>query len=134
MHSGGIFDLATKEKEVADFEARTHAPDFWNDNVAAQKIMQQINRRKMWLDGWNSLRRKLDDAQTLRELAAESSDASHVPEIQAEADAVAKGIEDLEFRNMLSGEDDMKNCVLNIHAGAGGTEAQDWAEMLSRMD
>ena len=133
MHSGGIFDLDTKEKEIADLEARTHAPDFWNDNVAAQKIMQQINQRKMWVEGWKTIHRKLQDAQTLRELAAESSDESFVGEIKSEISFVEKGIEDLEFRNMLSGDDDAKNCVLNIHAGAGGTEAQDWAEMLFRM-
>lgn len=133
MHSGGIFDLDTKEKEIADLEARAHAPDFWNDNVAAQKIMQQINQRKMWVEGWKTIHRKLQDAQTLRELAAESSDESFVGEIQSEISFVEKGIEDLEFRNMLSGDDDAKNCVLNIHAGAGGTEAQDWAEMLFRM-
>jgi len=132
-HSGGIFDLDTKEKEIADLEARAHAPDFWNDNVAAQKIMQQINQRKMWVEGWKTIHRKLQDAQTLRELAAESSDESFVGEIQSEISFVEKGIEDLEFRNMLSGDDDAKNCVLNIHAGAGGTEAQDWAEMLFRM-
>ena len=133
MHSGGIFDLDTKEKEIADLEARAHAPDFWNDNVAAQKIMQQINQRKMWVESWKTIHRKLQDAQTLRELAAESSDESFVAEIQSEISFVEKGIEDMEFRNMLSGDDDAKNCVLNIHAGAGGTEAQDWAEMLFRM-
>ncbi len=95
--------------------------------------MQQINQRKMWVEGWKAIHRKLQDAQTLRELAAESSDESFVGEIQSEISFVEKGIEDMEFRNMLSGDDDAKNCVLNIHAGAGGTEAQDWAEMLFRM-
>jgi peptide chain release factor 2 len=95
--------------------------------------MQQITRRKMWVDGWGAIRRKLQDAQTLRDLAAESGDPSFLPELASEVAGVEKGIEELEFRNMLSGEDDGKNCVLNIHAGAGGTEAQDWAEMLFRM-
>lgn len=95
--------------------------------------MQQISQRKAWVEAWQSLQRKLHDAQTLIELAEESNDESYAKEIQAEVDAVEKGIGELEFRNMLSGEDDEKNCILTIHAGAGGTEAQDWAEMLMRM-
>ncbi len=114
-------------------EAKTHAPDFWNDNVSAQKVMQQINKRKVWVDGWGGIKRKLDDATTLLELAVESSDESFTSELQSEIASIQKSLEDLEFRNMLSGEDDDKNCILTIHAGAGGTEAQDWAEMLFRM-
>ncbi len=95
--------------------------------------MQQITRRKVWIDGWSGIRRKLSDAQTLFELAIESSDASLGDELNAEVAGIEKALEDLEFRNMLSGEDDIKNCILTIHAGAGGTEAQDWAEMLLRM-
>jgi len=95
--------------------------------------MQKINQLKMWVDGWKSANRQLQDAKALSELAVESSDETLIPEVQTEISGVQKAIEDLEFRNMLSGEDDLKNCVLNIHAGAGGTEAQDWAEMLFRM-
>lgn len=95
--------------------------------------MQEINRRKTWVDGWSSLRRGLSDAQALVELAAESGDASMIDEIGHEIAGITKSVGDLEFRNMLSGEDDPKNCILTIHAGAGGTEAQDWAEMLLRM-
>ncbi len=100
---------------------------------AAQKVMQEINRRKTWVDGWRSLHRKLTDAQTLLELAVESSDTSFEAELRSETATIEQGLGDLEFRNMLSGEDDAKNCILTIHAGAGGTEAQDWAEMLMRM-
>ena len=95
--------------------------------------MQQINQEKSWVEAWNTLHRKFGDAQTLIELAAESSDESFASELQTEIADLEKGIGDLEFRNMLSGDDDAKNCILTIHAGAGGTEAQDWAEMLMRM-
>jgi peptide chain release factor 2 len=95
--------------------------------------MQQINKRKSWVEAWSNLRRKLSDAQTLLELATESSDESFAAELQSEVPAIENGIGDLEFRNMLSGEDDSKNCILTIHSGAGGTESQDWAEMLMRM-
>lgn len=95
--------------------------------------MQQISQRKLWVDGWNSLYRKAHDTEALRELAEESSDLSFTAELQSEITVVEQGIQDLEFRNMLSGDDDEKNCIITIHSGAGGTESQDWAEMLFRM-
>jgi len=114
-------------------EAKTHIPEFWNDNVGAQKVMQQLSALKDWVEGWNILNRKLADSKTLIELATESNDDSFGPELDAEVNAIIRGIGDLEFKNMLSGVDDPKNCILTVHAGAGGTEAQDWADMLLRM-
>ena len=108
-------------------------PNFWNDNIAAQKVMQQITKRKSWVEAWASIQRKLHDAQTLLELAVEASDESQGGELQSESSVIDQMLADLEFRNMLSGDDDEKNCILTVHAGAGGTEAQDWAEMLLRM-
>ena len=131
--SGGIFDIDGKERHIAELEAKTAAQDFWNDNMAAQKVMQQISQRKEWVEAWQSIQRKLHDAEALLELSEESSDQSYLQEIQAEIAALEKGIGDLEFRNMLSGADDEKNCIITIHSGAGGTESQDWAEMLMRM-
>jgi peptide chain release factor 2 len=132
-HSGGTFDIGGKEKEVGELQKKTQAPEFWNDNVAAQKVMQVISARNEWIDGWNGLQRTLADAESLLELAEESNDESLAGEIDKELGTVEKGIGDLEFRNMLSGEDDERNAILTIHAGAGGTEAQDWGEMLLRM-
>lgn len=114
-------------------EAKAHAPGFWSDNIAAQKVMQQISQRKVWLDAWTGIQKRLVDAAALHELAVESADASLATELTAELEAISGMLGDLEFRSMLSGEDDQKNCILTIHAGAGGTEAQDWAEMLLRM-
>ncbi len=95
--------------------------------------MQRISQRKEWVEAWEVIKRRLHDGQALLELAEESKDESYAGEIQSEIENIEKSIEELEFRNMLSGEDDEKNCILTIHAGAGGTEAQDWAEMLMRM-
>ncbi len=95
--------------------------------------MQQISTQKEWVDAWSLLRKGLTDAEGLIDLAVESNDASFAEEIQKELAAIDKGVSDLEFRNMLSGEDDERNALLTIHAGAGGTEAQDWGEMLLRM-
>lgn len=133
MSSGGIFDLDKKEEELHDLQKKTTAPNFWDDNVAAQKLMQEISRRKEWVDAWQSLKKKLEDAEALIELAEEAGEDSHEEEINADLLAVHAGIDELEFKNMLGGEDDSKNALLTIHSGAGGTEAQDWAEMLLRM-
>jgi peptide chain release factor 2 len=95
--------------------------------------MLQISELNEWINGWRNLQRILHDSTSLIELAEESKDESFVPEIEKDLDSVQKGIEDLEFRNMLSGDDDERNAILTIHSGAGGTESQDWAEMLLRM-
>ena len=95
--------------------------------------MQQISRQKEWVEGWTALARRLSDAQSYVELAEESQDVSFAADIGKELEAVRAGIGDMEFRNMLSADDDERNAILTIHAGAGGTEAQDWGEMLLRM-
>jgi peptide chain release factor 2 len=95
--------------------------------------MQTLNQTKSWVDAWNSVNRELNDAKALSDLAGETGDEPLLAELEAEVSRIEANLADLEFRNMLSGEDDRKNCILTIHAGAGGTEAQDWAEMLMRM-
>ena len=95
--------------------------------------MQEISARKEWIDAWTAVQRRLEDTNSLVELAEESQDESLRDELNGELEAVRIAIDDLEFRRMLSGEDDERDALLTIHAGAGGTEAQDWAEMLLRM-
>lgn len=114
-------------------QEKSQAPHFWDDNVTAQKVMQDISSRKEWVDAWKGLAKRLSDASTFVELAEESNDASLATDIGAELQAMRSGLAELEFRNMLSGDDDERNAILTIHAGAGGTEAQDWGEMLLRM-
>jgi peptide chain release factor 2 len=86
-----------------------------------------------WVDGWNKLEAIANDSAALLDLAMETNEESVLDEIRRDIDKLKKGIERLEFKNMLSGVDDQKNALLTIHSGAGGTEAQDWAEMLLRM-
>ncbi len=133
MLSGGIFDLEAKETEYADLEQRKAAEGFWNDPREAQRIIQQSNGLKVWIEGWRKLQRMAQDAAVLIELAEEGGGEELVPEIEAELKKLEQGITDLEFKNMLGGEDDARNAILTIHSGAGGTESQDWAEMLLRM-
>ncbi len=95
--------------------------------------MQQISFLNEWIEGWERLKKLLDDTEALIALAEESNDGSVLEETDRDLQHVADGMGDLEFRNMLSGDDDERDALLTIHAGAGGTEAQDWAEMLLRM-
>lgn len=132
-NSGGFFDIEVKQSEIDALQQKTSEPNFWNDNVAAQKVMQEINTRKSWVDAWTSAQRLTDDAHAFLELAEESGDESLQKEIDAEITKITNALSDLEFRNMLSGTDDKSNAILTIHSGAGGTESQDWAEMLLRM-
>lgn len=131
--SGGSFDIEIKQSEIDALQQRTSEPGFWNDNVAAQKVMQEINTRKSWVDAWNTCDRTINDAIAFIELAEEAKDDSLQSDIDNEIRKVNAALGDMEFRNMLSGADDKRNAILTIHSGAGGTESQDWAEMLLRM-
>jgi len=125
--------LDVKEQQMLEMQARSSEPKFWDDNVAAQKVLQEINSRKLWVEGWNKNKAALDDVGTLIEMAEESEDASYEKEIASELRKVDDSLAELEFKNMLSGDDDKRNAILEIHSGAGGTESQDWSEMLLRM-
>jgi len=101
--------------------------------VSAQKVLQEIKILKSWIDVWKELDRLARDTGSLVELAEETNEQGIDKELEKDLDKIAKGISQLELRNMLSGPDDEKSAILTIHSGAGGTEAQDWAEMLLRM-
>lgn len=112
---------------------KSTAEGFWNDNLSAQKTLQEINVRKEWIDSWNRLNGAAADAEALMELAQEGNETSVGEELVEDLRKLEKEIEVLESKNMLGGVDDEKNALLTIHSGAGGTEAQDWAQMLLRM-
>ncbi|MBN9399446.1 MAG: peptide chain release factor 2 ['Candidatus Kapabacteria' thiocyanatum] len=122
-----------KRDEVAGRENLSEAPDFWDDQQKAQKIMQEIADLKDWVGAWEAASQAVDDVQALIELADEAGDESMEPEILAELERCQTAVDDIELRKILSGPDDDRNAILTINAGAGGTEAQDWAEMLMRM-
>lgn len=133
MIFGGFFEIDKKSAEIAELEKRTHESDFWNDNIEAQKVMQAISLRKEWVVQWQALDALCGDLDVLIGMADEAGDESMEGELATETDTVRQRLEDLEFRNMLSGVDDKRNAIISIHSGAGGTESQDWAQMLYRM-
>ncbi|MCP4401766.1 MAG: peptide chain release factor 2 [bacterium] len=130
---GGTFDVAGCQKRAGELEAVMAQSAFWDKPDAAQTTIQENKALQQKLDTWQGLERQFEDVQVLTELAEEEKDESMLPEIASLAEAVEKSIEDIEFRQMLSGPHDKSNAILSINAGAGGTEAQDWADMLLRM-
>ena len=133
MNCGGIFDITGKQDKVQALEQESSAPDFWNDNEKAQEVLKEINELKDWITSWEDLNAQAEDIGVLIELADEAGDEVTRQEAESQLDALQNGVENLELRRMLGEEDDQRNAILTIHPGAGGTESQDWAEMLLRM-
>ena len=119
--------------EVEVLEKESAAPDFWDDMENSQKVMQKIGSLKAKVTGYESLRSDYEDALVMIELADEEGDLSLLDDCTASVKDIETRIEDMTLSTLLSGEFDGKNALLTFHAGAGGTEAQDWAEMLFRM-
>ncbi len=129
----GSIGLAQLERESAELDAQAAAPGFWDDMDKAQKISQHAAIVKSKIDGYHTLCADYDDALTLIELADEAEDLSVLEECTEAVDKIRHAIDKQRLATLLSGEYDGKNAIMTFHAGAGGTEAQDWAEMLYRM-
>ena len=129
----GSIGLAQLERESAELDAQAAAPGFWDDMDKAQKISQHAAIVKSKIDGYHTLCADYDDALTLIELADEAEDLSVLEECTEAVDKIRHAIDKQRLARLLSGEYDSKNAIMTFHAGAGGTEAQDWAEMLYRM-
>ncbi len=126
-------EVPAKEEKIAELEYKMGEPTFWDNAEEAQKINQELNDVKISVDKFKSLKAKFEDAQTLWEMAMEDGDESLEEEIKDALDKVADGLENLQLEVLLSGPYDANNAILTLHAGAGGTEAQDWTQMLLRM-
>ena len=125
--------LKPLQAEVERLEAQSAEPNFWDDVENSHKILQRISQAKNKIAAYDALKAKYDDALTLIELADEEGDTSLIEEVTQNVDEVIHEIEDMRLTTLLSGEYDANNAVLTFHAGAGGTEAQDWVQMLHRM-
>ncbi|WP_370744679.1 peptide chain release factor 2 [Lucifera butyrica] len=126
-------DIAGRGEQIALLENKIGAPGFWDQPEEAQKIMQELTRLKDSVAQYDSLRRIYNDAATLWQLGMDEKDESVLPEVEELLQQLAKDLEHMQLSLMLSGEYDGNNAILTLHAGAGGTEAQDWAQMLLRM-
>ncbi len=133
MQCRGIFDLKEKEKEVKELEEQMAAPNFWDDQEKAQKVIDSCNALKTWTVPYQELTQRFFDAKELLPEAEKINDTELIQELAHSLERIEKDLSDLEVRKMLSGELDAKDCYLEINAGAGGTESCDWASMLARM-
>ena len=125
--------LKAMMSEIEQLENKATEPGFWDDMDKSQVILQRTSALKNKVEGYNTLVSKYDDAMALIELANEDEDLSLLEEAQSEVEAIKEELEKQRLQTLLTGEYDSKNAILTFHAGSGGTEAQDWAEMLFRM-
>ncbi len=124
-------DIDRKKVEFEEEQLRTQAPDFWEDPVRAQEQMKKVKGIEKWLVGYKNVRQYADELQLAFDFYKE--DMVSEEEVDADYGKAIKAIEDLELRNMLRQQEDPMDAVLKINSGAGGTESQDWAQMLMRM-
>jgi peptide chain release factor 2 len=112
---------------------KTESGDLWEDNNAAQKLLQQVSSLKKWVDDYKKVENQFSDIQTLIEISEAEGDDSVGEEITAEIVKFENMLEEIELKNMLADVDDKRDAIITINSGAGGTESQDWADMLLRM-
>jgi peptide chain release factor 2 len=130
---GGIFDIESKRATLNAYEDEMSDGAFWNDQEHARDIVQQVKILKGWLEPYDSLTARVASARELDELLAMEPDAAMAKDLDAEVERMAEELDAFELRTLLRGRDDFRDAQVEIAAGAGGTEAQDWAEMLERM-
>ena len=126
-------DIEKNRAELKDLQSQTEQDGFWNDLETSQKVSQQIKRLENKLKAYDKLTQDWEDATTLCEMAMEEEDASLLPELTQSYAQLETEVAERRLAALLSGEYDGNNAILTFHAGAGGTEAQDWTEMLYRM-
>ncbi|MDG2226790.1 MAG: peptide chain release factor 2 [Flavobacteriales bacterium] len=127
----GYLDIEVKEVEIDEEELRTQDPEFWNDPKTAESLLKKLKNKKYWVKTYYQVRMDFEDLEVLFEFNKEGEATEE--EVEAAHEKLVAAVEDLEFKNMLSAEEDSLNAVIQITAGAGGTESCDWASMLMRM-
>lgn len=128
-----LFDIDKKEQKLKELEEMTNHTEFWNDQENSKKVLQEIKVLKDKLLSYNSVKKEMDDTNVLIELGEEENDESIIPEVKHSVKELSKNLEKIEIDNLLSDRHDNSNAIITIHPGAGGTESQDWAQMLYRM-
>ena len=132
--SGGIFDIQAKRARIAELDEKSNHPEFWNDNIKAKQILKERDVLLALVKRFEDQARVLADVEAILDLASEGGESEDLTnEAMRELGSVSLAIDQLEFERMFSGKHDHAAAILMINAGAGGTEACDWAEMLLRM-
>ena len=126
-------DLEGARREVEELEEKTGDPNFWNDVAASQKVLQRTKQLKNKLENHERLTAQWEDLTTLVEMAMEEDDGSLLAEVEEGYAKLESALEEANLATLLTGEYDASSAILTLHAGAGGTEAQDWCQMLYRM-
>ena len=133
MSSGGIFDLERLREELARLEERMADPSFWGAQETAREVVQRVKELKGWIEPFNRQAERIRSARELDELLELEPDPGLAGDLDADVAALETDMRAFELRGLLRGQDDWRNAQLEIAAGAGGTEAMDWAQMLMRM-
>jgi len=126
-----FLSIEIKESEIADLEKISHENNFWDHPKEAEKTLKQISKVKIWVTHYHKVNTEIDELKILEEFTKEGECTEE--ELDNQHKVCLKSLEDLEFKNMLSAEEDNMSAVMTINPGAGGTESQDWAEMIMRM-
>ncbi len=121
------------QEEIQKLEKVTASPDFWNNPENAQQLLRELTIKKEKFQDWQKAISQLEDLKLMLEMAVEDEDTAVLKELDKESEQLLKSVKDLELKGLLSNPEDAKNAILTIHPGAGGTESQDWAQMLMRM-
>jgi peptide chain release factor 2 len=125
--------LEHKKQQIVELDAKSQAPDFWNNPETAQETLKQIKQIRLQVEPWEAAIQEVGDLEELLELLKLEEDQQTLDEVAQNATDMVKRLDTLELQAMLNEEADPNNCYLHIHAGAGGTESCDWASMLMRM-
>jgi len=133
MNFGGFFDIDVKLDALASLEDQMAQPGFWDSQEDARQVIDRSRALKAWTEPWTSLLARIEEMQELQELLADADDEDLATEFTHETKKIGRDLDRLELRNMMRGPDTHRDALLTVHPGAGGTESQDWAEMLVRM-
>lgn len=129
-----VFDIENSKERILELQEKAAEPGFWDNPEKSQPVLKETRTLEGHIEKYEKITSAFDDIEVMIEMAAEEEDSEEiVAEIEQEIEALGKNIEDLTLASLLTGEYDKSNAILNFHAGAGGTEAQDWTEMLFRM-
>jgi len=130
-NSGGFFDVEAQREQLSNIETLASAPDFWEDQQAAQKLLQERSRLERKIERQERFQSQIEDAAVLIEFAEQ--DEESMKELRSLVQSLEHDLNQAETEMLLAGDNDQRNAICTIHPGAGGTESQDWAEMLLRM-